>query len=784
MSKDKTKQHVNTMTQAIWDSFDLFKEDSEADSISIIYAGETAKALVTILENSSDDWSGNSIQVLAESSSWLGAHGLQVLLVDAMRSLPRGTSSLKPGLYYASGIAHETAQDLKSARGMFLESRKYARAQKQNLLAISVAIDLGRLAFQDEDLNQARSWYGKALDEATLLGEYLLQATVLTNISATYLDSDPSEAAKFAEQSLDIKREYRAPSSSVLCSLGNLGIAEAKCGAHEEALELFEDALEIAKGMNDPAAHARALLNVAIEKSLLGDFKNAKGIFRKALRLVNKADDKETRRLLQQAFAVRAAEDGDYRQAERMFAELHRTWLDYGRLGDAAIALHDRALCLAKLGSLQIARDTLNQALTQFEKLKERDWQRRCLLMKAIELEIPSSDERTKILCEATNIRGGKDKELRLISIRSLWKELLDRGDYKQASVQLNRESSWLSKNPEELSERLHAAAMELLSRDRFSESEILLRNAVSLLRPNDIAVPWLRQDLAIALSKTGEYDEAIRLVRRNRELAKRQENRLLEMQSVGNLGELEHENGNAAKAIPFLESAIVLAKNMQDLGEEAFWLNNLALALADNGDVAKARKTLRRAIKNAEVVHDIAQVARAWGSLGVISAKVCSFKDAVEHYDQAILRALECDDKAFASEMMYDKAAALYHQGVRTEALTEAKKALELAHTNNKNDLAHEVGTSAAVWSIEWRRPAQAGSFLAAAFLCNLLTEAAKIEPVVGVFVIARQDLGAGQYRQFSQSVKRRMSKSIGSEEVSHMIDRIEMKINKELGH
>ena len=782
MTLENVDGYVTSIKQAIWDTFHLYQSNSELDSRSMKSVEEVVQALVTILELSAEESSDNSIEIIGNCGYLMGASGLQSILAAALKNLPRGASTLKPGLYYAAAVAHEAASDKRSAKRMYVESWNNANARGQIPIAARAAIDVGRLAFQDDDIETARSWYEKAMLEANAHKDYLTKAKILTNLSATYLESDPMLAAKLAEQSLDLKKDSDATQDSILYSLGNLGIAKAKCGSHQEALAIFEEALDIAKDQKSPSEHARAILNVAIQKSILGDYEDAKSLFVKGLRLAKKANDRDTTILIQQAYAVRSFQQRQFRVAARMFSELSETCLEEGRQKDSAIALHDQAVSLARLGNASRSLEMINGALQQFEQLNDHDWERRCLLMKALELTKPRSDERLSILSKAIGIRGGHDKDLRITCSTQLWTELLDRGEFQKASRQLSRESKWLQKQPELLSRRLHEAAMELLDRNRLVESERLMQKAMSLLKQSDIAIPWFRQDYALILARRGVHGEAIRMMRQNLHMAKRKNDRLLEMHSIGNLGELERERGDARKAIPLLKEAIALGKKMHDLGEEAFWQNNLALALNDIDQTNKAIKLLQESLANAKAVNDVFQEARTLGTLGAMSAESHKFQQAVKQYDLAIAKARECEAQFFSAEMMYNKAAALYHQGEKDLALVEAEQAISTARECNDYDLAREIGITAAAWSIEWRRPVRAASFWATAFVCDLITETAVPEHTMAVLLIAKKELGPGQYKQFSQYVRREISKSAGEERTTELMDNIETLIEQEL--
>jgi tetratricopeptide (TPR) repeat protein len=712
-----------------------------------------------------------------EFAPLLGSLGAQSLLDMVSRVEVRELDDVRPSLVWAAAWAFHEAGDLSSAHERFIRARELATARNQGALAARIAIDLGVLAYDRDDVEKSRDWYQKARQEAKEAKDLLVEATAIHNLAVEKLEQDPVAARKLLEKSLRMKEAAGASEDSKAANWSNLGILFAESGDHEQAYKLFKQAADAYWSSRDYPNLALALLNFANTSSELGRFDEANRLYRKGLAISNKFYDIHTQILLRQGYAASAFKHNRFSIAVREFRALHYSLVALGENHEAAKVLHDLALSTAKAGDRTGAVKTIGKALKQFEMLHDWDWYRRCLLLIASEIQKPASEARLETLRKAASLRGGRDIELKLTALRSLWHDLIERNMYRDASRELHREKSLLLRtDPSQLKERLHYAGMKLLDRGRKKEALRLLRQVATLTkRGGELEIAGVRQDLAIVLAENLKFAEALTLLERNIILAKQRKDRILLALNTGNLGEIKSRAGLHQEAVPLLKKAAKLSRDLHDTEGEVMWLNNLALALSDLGRNKEAEMILRAALKAAEKGSIHTEVARVLGSLGNLATKLGRFQEAAQHYMTSIEAAKKAGMKDFAISMRFNRAAAYSYDQKKDAALKDIRTVVQDAFGLWLYDLGNQASYSGARWAIDWLRPTSAGEFTAVNFLGSLMAEQVRFKDFAMLLWIAYLRFSQNRYQRFYRSLKRQLLYSDKSGSVWKKVEEME---------
>ena len=739
----------------------------------------TQKALVEIMSHLFAKRLQQAADSAHEFAPFLGSVGAQQLLDMISRLKHKKFDSVRPSFIWASGHAFHAAGDLQTAHDRLILARRMARAQNQTSMAARMAIDLGSWAYKVDDFDRAKYWYEKARKEAVEARDAEVEAIAINNLALQKFGLDPLTARKMLEKSLALKESADSSENIKAGSWTNLGILYAKAGEHEKAFDLFNKAVKTFQSFKDYPNLARGLLNLANTEAELGQFEEAKRLYRKGLQIAEKFDDIDTQVLLHQGFATNAFKDKKYSLAAKEFRSLHSSLEALDDSHGAAIALHDLALSLARTGNKKEARKEINYALKRFETMGDMDWYKRCLLLIASDIEDRPSEKRIEILQKAADMKGGRDINIKLITLRTLWHELIERGMHREATRRLNREKILLKNDPAQLKARLHYAGMTLRDRGRKREALRLMKEVERLTGGGESPeIANVRQDLAIALAENGQFGKACDLLNHNIKLARRRKDRILLAVSLGNLGEIKNRAGLSREAVLHLKEAVRLSRKFHDTEGEVMWLNNLALALSDLDKTAEAEQTLKETLKIAEAASEQSGVATVQGSLGILAARAGRFEDAWKYYTAAIEAAERAGRSDFAVSMRYNRATSSYYNNKLSAALRDAKAVVKDASQLGLYDLSRDAAQSAAFWAIERQKPLAAGEFTAVDFLCNFMVEKHHLDLAAGLLLIAYQKMTTVQYRQYYQALKRQLMLSDKSGKVWNIVDQIEKNI------
>lgn len=222
---------------------------------------------------------------------------------------------------------------------------------------------VGAHAGAEKSLEEALTFAAGTADEATalrLLGE-LYERRGEHGPARTSLEA----AAKLARAWQDDEELTR-----VLLALG--GNALWHLGEYDEAAKLLQEALELARGKNDPRAGARALHGLANIHLYRGETEAATEALTASLQMRSDAQDEYGVANALNNLAILAANAGDSERAEALFTESLTIRQRLGDVSGVAVALNNLGYMVAQRGDLTEALRLYEQSLASRRELGDR----------------------------------------------------------------------------------------------------------------------------------------------------------------------------------------------------------------------------------------------------------------------------------------------------------------------------------------------------------------------------------------------------------------------------
>jgi CHAT domain-containing protein/Tfp pilus assembly protein PilF len=315
------------------------------------------------------------------------------------------------------------------------------------------------------------------------------------------------EALQSWEQALDIYREIgdRAGEGGALV---NLGSAYYSLGDYQQAIDFYEQRLAIAREIGDRAGEGKALGGLGNAYLSLGDYQQAIDLYEQQLVITREIGDRagEGNALNNLGEAYRNL--GDYQQAIDLYEQALALFRELGGRAEEGGILGNLGIAYANLGDYQQAIDLYEQQL---------------------------------VITREIGDRAGEGRTLGNLGI--VYRNL---GDYQQAI---------------DFYEQSLAIAREI--GDRAGEGRAL-------------------GNLGIAYANLGDYQQAIDFYEQSLAIAREIGDRAGEGITLGNLGIVYDNLGDYPQAIDFYEQSLAIARAIGDRAGEGSTLGNLGKLLAD----------------------------------------------------------------------------------------------------------------------------------------------------------------------------------------------------------
>lgn len=240
----------------------------------------------------------------------------QALSLDAMQ--PMWWFELAKLKIIQGEMKEAIAQELTQA---LIGFRQQENSEGQGLVLNAFGVAYLRMA----EIEQAREYFEMALPFRTAESQPVERITTLSNIATTAAILGDYAAA---EQALREARDLGLETGDDLAVAhieNERGLLFEEQGLYQQALKHYKRALDLRLRAGDDYARSQSINNVAFINFLLGDFSLAEVYWRQALEIARSIDETATLHSIQISLAQLLIMQGQYKQAERLLAELINT---------------------------------------------------------------------------------------------------------------------------------------------------------------------------------------------------------------------------------------------------------------------------------------------------------------------------------------------------------------------------------------------------------------------------------------------------------------------------
>lgn len=222
-----------------------------------------------------------------------------------------------------------------------------ANAPQQHALALN---NLGLLAYDQGDYQEALDWYAKSLPISEQTADDLGMARTLNNMGAAYSFANALDSARAPlERSLEIGQRLQNP-RLITNALNNLAILDGMRGDYARALAVLQRSYELEAPSNTPRNLAATRLNIGHLYLNQGDQIQAQQQFEEALAMAEKGGIKQLSAIATLGLGSLAHERGDLAEAVRQFERSLITFREVNDKPNISVTLSLLATALGENG--------------------------------------------------------------------------------------------------------------------------------------------------------------------------------------------------------------------------------------------------------------------------------------------------------------------------------------------------------------------------------------------------------------------------------------------------
>jgi tetratricopeptide (TPR) repeat protein len=510
-----------------------------------------------------------------------------------------------------SSLAQEVTQGKltldEAVRRIQQDGRIKAMLDEQSVIGLIALAE--RLANQSPPLayNIAYLTYeaAKVIKNRLLLG---ITSFILANLSLC-LAMYP-QAIELHQEALGIAKELN-DKQGIGAVLGNLGIAYDSLGEYQKAISYYQEALNIAKEIGDKKSEGSLLGNLGNAYYSLGEYQKAISYYQEALNIAKKIGDRQGEGNSLGSLGNAYLSLGEYQKAISYYQEALNIAKEIGdRKGEGSL-LGNLGIAYDSLGQYQKAISYYQEALNIAKEIGDRQGEgnwlgnlgNAYLSLGEYQRAIGYYEEALNIAKEIGDRQGEGN---RLGNLGSAYRSL---GQYQKA-ISYYQEALNIAKE----------------IGDRQGEGN------------------WLG-NLSIAYYSLGQYQKAISYYEDALKIAKEIGDRNSEGRLLGILGNVYFFLGEYQQTIGYFEEALNIAKEIGDRKNEGSLVGNLGIAYFSLGQYQKAIGYFEEALNIAKKIGDKQCEGNSLGNLGNAYDSLGQYQKAISYYQEALNIAKEIGD-------------------------------------------------------------------------------------------------------------------------------------------
>ena len=508
-----------------------------------------------------------------------------------------------------------------------------------------------------------------------------------------------AEALQSWEQALEIYQAIGNRQKQVSV-MGNLAIIYDTSGQHKQAIALYEQVLAITQQISDHAGEGRSLVNLGIAYNNLKQHHQAIKYLEQGLEILRQIGDRagEGRSLINLGLAHKNL--GQYQQAIELYEQGLVIIRETGDLTTEFKILRNLANVYLSLGQKQKAVAIFEQQLAIVQSLQNPVYEREILFMLGrLQVDLGYYTQALESLqLSLTIAKRLGDLENEGLVLNALGVLTLRRGNYPQALSYFEQVLDILKNLNETQGSNQFRSAGEARILGNIGSIHFSLGNYSEALETLEKSLPILRQIgdsqaegntmniIAGVHLLLGDASQALSYSQQALEIFRKINDRFNEgitLDNIGviysNLGSIDNDEEQYSRALKYLLEALSVFREIANRNGEAVTLSHLGSMYNRQGNFTQALKYLKQALILRSEINDRAEEATLLNNVGRTFGSLSQYSEALNHLQQARIILNDMGDRRGEGTTLNFIAHIYSQQENNTQALLHFERALAI---------------------------------------------------------------------------------------------------------
>ncbi|MCT7960986.1 tetratricopeptide repeat protein [Laspinema sp. D1] len=433
----------------------------------------------------------------------------------------------------------------------------------------------------------------------------------------------------------------------------DLGIEQYQRSQIRDALQSWEQALEIYRQLGDIAGEGGTLYNLGNVYYSLGEYAQAQQYLLQSLEISLHVGDKawEGRNLNDLGSVYSAL--GEYAQAQQYLLQSLEISLQLGDKAREGVTLYNLGKVYNSLGEYAQAQQYLRQSLEIFRQLGNKAGEGNTLLNLGIVYgslgEYAQAQQYLRQSLEIFQQLGDKAEEGR--SLDGLGNVYNSLGEYAQAQQYLRQSLEIFQQLADKAGEgrSLNGLGSVYSALGEYAQAQQYLLQSLEISRQlGDKAGEGMTlNNLGDVYGSLGEYAQAQQYLLQSLEISRQLGNKAGEGNTLYSLGNVDYSLGEYAQAQQYLLQSLEISRQIGDKSREGNTLNNLGNVDYSLGEYAQAQQYLLQSLEISRQIGDKAGEGITLNNLGNVDYSLGEYAQAEQYYRQSLEISRQIGDKS-----------------------------------------------------------------------------------------------------------------------------------------